>query len=154
MDFALIGNCSFQALIDRQGSVQWLCWPRFDSSFVFGGLLDKERGGEFSVRPEEDEFETEQAYLPNTNILRTVFKSASGSFELIDFAPRFRQFERSFKPNMLVRRLRRLSGDPRVRVTIRPVYDYGRLKPRGHTASNHIQWQLGRAPRSEPCRNL
>ena len=142
MDLALIGNCSFQALIDRQGSVQWLCWPRFDSSFVFGGLLDKDRGGEFSVRPKEDEFETEQAYLPNTNILRTVFKSASGSFELIDFAPRFRQFERSFKPNMLVRRLRRLSGDPRVRVTIRPVYDYGRLKLRGYTASNHIQWQL------------
>lgn len=142
MDFALIGNCSYQALIDRQGGVQWLCWPRFDSSFVFGGLLDSQRGGEFNVRPEEDEFRSEQAYLPNTNILRTTFTSASGSFELVDFAPRFRQFDRSFKPNMLVRRIRRLSGDPRVRVNVRPVYDYGRIELRGHTASNHIQWQL------------
>ncbi|MCA9643293.1 MAG: glycoside hydrolase family 15 protein, partial [Myxococcales bacterium] len=66
MKHALIGNCSYQALIDDRGAVSWLCWPRFDSSFVFGSLLDSKRGGEFSVQPRESEFQTEQDYLPNT----------------------------------------------------------------------------------------
>ena len=43
-EMGLIGNCSYQALIDTKANVQWLCWPKFDSSFVFGGLLDKEKG--------------------------------------------------------------------------------------------------------------
>lgn len=143
MDLALVGNCSYQGLIDTTGTVQWLCWPRFDSSFVFGALLDKEKGGAFSLRPAEDTFDAEQSYVPNTNILRTRFQSASGSFELTDFAPRFRQFDRWFKPNMLIRRIRRLSGDPRVLARVQPSHDYGRIQPEGYSASNHIQWRLG-----------
>jgi GH15 family glucan-1,4-alpha-glucosidase len=139
---ALIGNCSYQALIDASGQVVWLCWPRFDSSFVFGSLLDVERGGEFSVEPAQGLFETVQAYLPNTNILRTVFTSEAGSFELVDVAPRFKQYERFYKPAMLVRRIRRLSGDPVVRIRCRPVYDYGRLEPESFLASNHIEWKI------------
>ena len=50
-EMGLIGNCSYQALIDTKANVQWMCWPKFDSSFIFGGLLDKEKGGEFSVNP-------------------------------------------------------------------------------------------------------
>ncbi|MCA9630657.1 MAG: glycoside hydrolase family 15 protein, partial [Myxococcales bacterium] len=146
MKHALIGNCSYQALIDDRGSVTWLCWPRFDSSFVFGSILDSKRGGEFRVRPRESEFETEQDYLPNTNILRTVFSSEAGRFELIDFAPRYKQYDRSFKPNMLVRRLRPLEGRPSVRVSCRPVYDYGALEPQSYVASNHVQWQVDGGP--------
>lgn len=142
MKLALIGNCSYQALIDDSGAVVWLCWPRFDSSFVFGPLLDSQRGGQFSVRPAVGAFETMQAYLPNTNILRTVFNSESGSFELLDLAPRFKQYERFYKPTMLVRRIQRLSGDPVVRIHCRPVYDYGRLEPDSFLASNHIEWKV------------
>ena len=100
MKFALIGNCAYQALIDDCARVVWLCWPRFDSSFVFGSLLDEQRGGEFSVGPVDEGFTSQQAYIPNTNVLRTVFHSSSGSFEVVDFAPRFLQYERSFKPAM------------------------------------------------------
>jgi GH15 family glucan-1,4-alpha-glucosidase len=142
VNLALIGNCNYQALIDSQARVQWLCWPRFDSSFVFGGLLDAYRGGEFSVSPKEESFASEQSYLPNTNLLRTVFQSAGGEFEVIDFAPRFVQYERFFKPNMLVRRIRRLSGNPSIKVVCRPVYDYGRYEPPHYAASNHIGWAM------------
>lgn len=140
--FGLIGNCAYQALIDDCANVVWLCWPRFDSSFVFGALLDRDQGGDFAVMPDGDQYQTEQSYLPNTNILRTVFSSPSGSFEVVDFAPRFRQYERSFKPTQLMRRLRRLSGDPRVCVRVRPTADYGRVVPDCYAASNHIKWNL------------
>lgn len=139
---ALIGNCAYQALIDRRGRVKWLCWPRFDSSFVFGELVDEERGGEYWIAPREDDYVTEQYYVPNTNVLRTVFRSASGEFEVTDFAPRFSQYERYFKPTMLIRRIRPLSGKPSVRVCVRPVSDYGRHHPTHYTASNHIGWRI------------
>ncbi len=142
MKLAIIGNCSYQALIDDRARVRWLCFPRFDSSFVFGSLLDEEHGGRFSVDPPNEHFASEQAYLPNTNVLRTVLHSAQGSYEVVDFAPRFQQFERFYKPTMMVRRLRRLSGEPQVRILCEPVYDYGRLRPNCYQASNHIKWDI------------
>ena len=142
MKLALIGNCAYQALLDDCARVAFLCWPRFDSSFVFGSLLDDENGGEFSILPASEKYETEQGYLPNTNMLRTVFRSKDGAYELVDFAPRFLQYERSFKPTMLVRRLRPLSGSPKVRIAVQPVHDYGRVKPTSYQASNHIRWLI------------
>ena len=76
VNLALIGNCGYQALIDDKARVKWLCWPRFDSSFVFGELVDAERGGEFSIAPRDEPYETEQAYVDNTNIVRTRFRAA------------------------------------------------------------------------------
>ena len=141
---AIIGNCSFSALL-RDGSVEWMCWPRPDSSFVFGPLLDRERGGAFVVEG-LDATEVWQEYLENTNVLRTVFRTPQGAFELIDFAPRFFQFDRSFKPPMLVRILRPLSGEPRARVRCRPTYDYGLVGVHSWRASNHIEYRGLPAP--------
>ncbi len=134
----LIGNCSYNALVDR-GKIAWLCWPRFDSSFLFGSLLDEERGGEFSIRPAGD-FESSVDYLENTNILRTEFRAEDGSFEVIDFAPRFQRYDRYFRPTMMVRIVRPLVGEPRIRICCEPVYDYGRKTPQRWLASNHIQY--------------
>lgn len=142
MDLALIGNCAYQALIDRQAHVRWLCWPRFDSSFVFGSLLDEERGGTFSVEPVSPIQGTDQTYLPNGNVLKTVTRCSDGGYEVIDFAPRFLQYERSYKPTMLIRIIRPLAGNPRIRVRCRPMYRYGNLSPKRHIASNHIQWEV------------
>ena len=72
-DYGLIGNCSYQAHIHKDSNIEWMCWPRFDSSFIFGGMLDKEHGGEFSIKPEGDIKESYQFYLENTNILCTEF---------------------------------------------------------------------------------
>lgn len=138
MNCGIIGNCAFSALVDG-GSIEWMCWPRMDSSFVFGPMLDRDRGGAFRVEM-IDVHQVTQEYIENTNILRTVFHGSGGAFELIDFAPRFMQYERSFKPTNLVRIMRPLHGEPLVRVVCRPTYDYGRIEPRSWLGSNHIQF--------------
>ncbi|HET6611749.1 MAG TPA: trehalase-like domain-containing protein, partial [Kofleriaceae bacterium] len=145
MKFALVGNCSYQALISDTARVAWLCWPRFDSSFVFGELVAGERGGEMSIAPAAGEFSTTQRYISHTAIVETRFQSIDGDFQVIDFAPRFLQYERSFRPTMLVRIIRPLTGTPRVKAVCRPVYDYGATEPGSYLASNHIEWILPRA---------
>lgn len=135
----LIGNCAFLAHIHKNTNVEWLCWPRFDSSFVFGGLLDKEKGGEFTVLPEGD-YTTEQYYLENTNVLCTEVTCGTGRYRIYDFAPRFQQYDRFFKPLMLMRKIEVLEGTPRVRVICRPRYNYGLSKLNPHRGSNHIQF--------------
>src|SRR4029079_4137140 len=105
------GNCSVSALI-KEGSVEWLCWPRPDSSFVFGPILDREQGGAFAIECCGAPL-SEQCDVENTNVLRTVFTGEGGTFELIDFAPRFNLYDRFFKPSMLIRILRPLDGEPR-----------------------------------------
>jgi GH15 family glucan-1,4-alpha-glucosidase len=140
----IIGNCSYGALL-REGSVEWMCWPRPDSSFIFGPLLDRDRGGAFTVEG-VDATEVRQEYLENTNVLRTVFNGPGGAFELYDFAPRFQLYQRFFKPSMLVRILRPLSGEPRARVRCHPVYDYGRIDASSWRASNHIEYTGFPAP--------
>ncbi len=142
MKHALIGNCSYQALVDQTAKIDWLCWPRFDSSPVFGGVLDAEKGGFFSVQPAGDAWTSTQEYIPNTNIITTVFESDRGVFEVIDFAPRFRQFARHYKPNMLIRIVRPISGEPLVVVRCRPTYDYGRVVPPARMSSNHIHYAI------------
>jgi len=133
----VIGNCSYLAYIDTQATVKWLCWPRFDSSFVFGSLLDKDNGGEFSILP-EGAFESRQYYVNNTNVLVTEFQSGQGKFRVIDCAPRFTQFDRTFRPSMLVRKIELLEGTPALRVVCTPKADYGSTQPRKIVASNHV----------------
>ncbi|WP_276348188.1 glycoside hydrolase family 15 protein [Daejeonella sp. JGW-45] len=135
----LIGNCAYLAHIHKNTNVEWLCWPRFDSSFIFGGLMDREKGGEFSILPEGD-YQSEQYYLENTNVLCTVITSTEGVYRITDFAPRFNQFERYFKPLMLVRKIEVLEGTPRVKVVCKPVYDYGLKTLSRQRGSSHIEY--------------
>jgi GH15 family glucan-1,4-alpha-glucosidase len=135
---AIVGNGSFNALLER-GRVVWLCWPRPDSSFVFGELLDDRRGGVFAIEPAVPG-EVDVDYLEHTNVLRTVFRGPDWAFEVIDFAPRFHRFDRWFRPTMLMRIVRRLGGEPRLVVRCQPTYDYGELEPQCWTGSNHLQY--------------
>ncbi|MBL3655985.1 glycoside hydrolase family 15 protein [Fulvivirga sediminis] len=139
-DYGLIGNCSFQAHVHKNTNIEWMCWPRFDSSFIFGGMLDDENGGEFSIKPEGEIKETHQYYLENTNILVTEITCDQGRYRVTDFAPRFQQFDRYYKPIMLLRKVEPLENSPRVRVKCMPTGDYGRLKPSQYEASNHIEY--------------
>ncbi|MEM1408669.1 MAG: glycoside hydrolase family 15 protein, partial [Bacteroidota bacterium] len=139
-DYGLIGNCSYQAHIHKNSNIEWMCWPRFDSSFIFGGMLDKEHGGEFSIKPHGDIKATNQFYLENTNILCTEITCAEGRYQITDFAPRFHQYDRYFKPLMLIRKIQPLEGTPRVNVKCTPVGNYGKLKPAQYEASNHIEY--------------
>lgn len=135
----IIGNCSYLAHVHKNTNIEWLCLPRFDSSFIFGGLLDKDKGGEFSILP-AGEFQSKQYYLENTNVLCTEISSAEGSYRVTDFAPRFNQFERLFKPLMLIRKIELIDGTPRIRVKCKPVYDYGLTVLKPSRGSSHIDF--------------
>jgi len=136
----LIGNCAFIAHIEKDTNVSWLCFPRFDSDFIFGGMLDREKGGEFTILPESGNFESSQAYLENTNVLQTVLVSGADSFRITDFAPRFENFDRYYKPLMLIRKVEPLSGSPRIRIKCQPVAERGEIQLTPSQGSNHIQY--------------
>jgi GH15 family glucan-1,4-alpha-glucosidase len=138
----IIGNCSYIAHVNVDTNISWLCWPRFDSSFVFGGLLDEVKGGEFSIRP-QGEYESKQYYLENTNILCTEVQTSTGKYRITDFAPRFREHERYFKPLMLIRKLEVLDGYPTIKVKCEPTYHYGKIALKRAAGSNHIQFSGG-----------
>lgn len=135
----IVGNCSYMTHINTRGDISWMCWPRFDSSFIFGSLLDDQQGGEFSIRP-EDIKSTQQYYLENTNILCTEVTSAEGKFRITDFAPRFRLFERYFKPLMLIRKIEPLESHPRIRIRCNPVTGYGKKALKAIPGSNHVDY--------------
>lgn len=139
-NFGVIGNCSYLAYIDTRANVNWLCMPRFDSSFIFGSLLDKTKGGEFSILPSIGNFKTRQYYLNSTNILATEFEMQEGKFRVIDFAPRFYQYDRYFKPLMLFRKIELLRGNPFIVVKCNPVDNYGKNLPEIVAGSNHIRF--------------
>lgn len=135
----IVGNCSFLAHVHKNTNIAWLCWPRFDSTFIFGSLLDDKKGGEFSILP-SGEYSSHQYYLENTNVLCTEITCENGSYRVTDFAPRFHQYERFFKPLMLIRKIEPIEGSPRVRVKCEPVGEYGKVKLRAHRGSNHINY--------------
>lgn len=142
-DTGIIGNCAFLAHIHKNTNIEWLCWPRFDSTFIFGGLLDKKKGGEFSILP-EGEYTSHQYYLENTNVLITEISPATGGmYRVTDFAPRFYQHQRYYKPLMLFRKIEAIEGSPRVKVKCEPVSEYGAVKLRVNRGSNHIQYLGG-----------
>lgn len=136
----VVGNCAFLAHIATNTNVEWMCWPFFDSSFIFGGILDRKKGGEFSILPALPDFESKQYYIENTNVLCTEIHTQEGSYKVTDVAPRFFQYERYFKPLMLIRKVEPLEGTPRVVVNCKPVGGYGKIKPTRHRASNHIKF--------------
>lgn len=142
LNLGVVGNCSFSALIDPKGSVVWCCLPRFDADPVFNALLagvDDPEEGLFSIQLEGLQ-ETEQHYEPNTAVLVTRLHGTSGSVEIVDSVPRFYWRDRIFRPQTLVRRLRPLSGTPRISVRVRPTYSYGTVSPQITRASNHIRY--------------
>jgi len=138
-DLAVIGNCQFSALVHRSGSVVWCCLPRFDAEPVFGALLDENEGGRFSVGP-VDGTPGEMRYLENTNVVETRFTAPDGSFRVLDFAPRFVQYDRVFRPTQLIRILEPLDGAPRVRVYCTPQLGWSKKPACRQQGSNHVSF--------------
>ncbi|MBB5270613.1 glycoside hydrolase family 15 protein [Quisquiliibacterium transsilvanicum] len=147
LDLALIGNCSFGALVDRRARIVWCCMPRFDGDPVFHALLDSAEGigqeGTFGVEL-EGFARSEQAYDPGTAILRTrLYDSTGNGVEVTDFAPRFYTRDRIFRPAQLVRRVRPLNGRVRVRFVVRPRNEWGSRAPETARGSNHLRFSAG-----------
>jgi GH15 family glucan-1,4-alpha-glucosidase len=138
-DLGLIGNCQLSALVDRRGAIVWCCLPRFDSEPVFSTLLDSEEGGQFLVGPAGGESGTQQ-YVENTNVLDTTFDTPSGSFRIRDFAPRFIQYDRAFRPTQIVRIVEPISGTPRIRVLCEPRQGWSKGRPAHMVGSHHLRF--------------
>jgi GH15 family glucan-1,4-alpha-glucosidase len=129
-DYAIIGDGRSAALVSRNGSIDWLCWPRFDSPSLFGALLDAELGGSWSIGPLLPA-QTERRYLDGTNILETRFCVAGGVVIVTDFMPAVSEEEKRRLPlpeHELLRRVTCESGECEVRVRFAPRSDYGRRK--------------------------
>ena len=139
-NLGLIGNCQFSALVHNNGDIVWCCLPRFDSEPVFSTLLDTEDGGRFRIGP-ADGGSGSQRYLPNTNILETIFQTPTGSFRLIDFAPRFLQFGRAFRPTQLIRIVEPIAGTPRIAVSCDPKLGWSKQRPSAVPGSHHIRFE-------------
>jgi GH15 family glucan-1,4-alpha-glucosidase len=146
LDLALVGNCSWAGLIDRNARLVWACLPRFDSEPVFPALLDDglDHDGTFTVElVDGDGASSEQHYDGHTAILVTTLRDARGnSVEIRDFAPRFRNHGRIFRPTLFVRRIRPVHGEPRVRIVIRPRGAYGAQRPSQTRGSSHVRYVL------------
>ncbi len=138
-DLGLIGNCQYAALVHRDGRVAWCCLPRLDAAPVFGELLDP-AGGTFQVGPASGAAGT-QRYLDNTNVLETTFEDAEGAFRLLDFAPRFEQHGRWFRPTQLHRIVEPLRGLPRLAVRCAPVQGWSKVPAPAVAGSNHVRFE-------------
>lgn len=141
IDLAPIGNCATAALVDRTGRIVWWCYPYLDGDPLFCRLLmgDVEDGFMDVVLDKFDR--AEQRYHRNTAVLETTLWSTDGSgVRVIDFVPRFTQYERSYRPPMLIRRIEPVRGYPRIQVRTRPRFDYGAAGPRKILGSNHIRY--------------
>lgn len=139
-NLGIVGNCNYLAYVRDDSAVQWLCWPHMDSSFVFGSLLDEERGGTFQIVPETN-FTSTQKYVENTGILVTSFICEDGDFEVIDFAPRFLNYDRFHKPIQFFRKIKRGRGQPKIKIICNPKGNYGEMESEVYAGSNHISYR-------------
>ncbi len=146
LELALIGNGTVGALLDRSGSIVWCCMPRMDSPPVFDALINSADGlpldGAMTVEL-EGLARCEQAYDAGTAIVRTRLWDAAGQgVEIADFAPRFINRDRMFRPAQLVRRVRPLAGQPRVRITVRPHGDWAASPPVVTRGIHHLRYVM------------
>jgi GH15 family glucan-1,4-alpha-glucosidase len=131
-DYAAIGCTRSVALVSRGGSIDWLCWPRFDSPSIFGRLLDIDAGGFFAIHPAIDH-DAKRCYLDGTNVIETTFTTNSGTAKLLDLMPLMTEEEKrtTLTPfRQLLRRIEVIDGELPIEVIYAPRPDYARITPR------------------------
>lgn len=125
-DHGVVGDLHTVALVAMDGTIDFLCFPHFDSPTVFASLLDRDRGGEFRLEPVAGVERRTQLYLPDSNVLLTRFQSLEGLAELSDLMP----VEEQGLAHNLVRRIKCIRGSLRIRMSCRPRFDYARAEHR------------------------
>ncbi|MGQ0812252.1 MAG: glycoside hydrolase family 15 protein [Nitrospiraceae bacterium] len=124
-DYGIVGNMRTAALIGLNGSIDWFCYPHFDSPSLFGAILDDQKGGRFQISPLHEKRTVKQLYWPDTNILITRFLSPDGVAELHDFMPVSFAGLSSWH-NQLIRRVKVVRGSLTFRMECHPAFDYAR----------------------------
>jgi GH15 family glucan-1,4-alpha-glucosidase len=129
-DYAIIGDCRSAALISRNGSIDWLCWPRFDKRAIFAALLDRRRGGHWRISPSAGAT-VERQYVPRSNVLETRFTTDSGSAVLTDVMPGVSHavtMDLPIPDHEIIRRVVGLSGELELEIDFSPMAGYGKHK--------------------------
>src|SRR6266581_3065060 len=145
-DYGVIGDMHSAALVAADGSIDWLCFPRFDSPSVFAALLDDQKGGRFRLSP-AGAFQSDQQYLPESNVLITEFSARSGSAGLTDFMPVSQDVTESV--HQVVRLVRCHSGTIDLELEFQPRLDYAR----GETQLS-VSGQAAIARKGDDCLSL
>jgi GH15 family glucan-1,4-alpha-glucosidase len=123
-NYGIIGDLHTVALVGMNGSIDFMCFPRFDSPSIFAALLDEKRGGRFQISPVRDEARHKQIYLPDSNILLTRFLFDDGVSEISDFMP-YDEAQHTHAHD-LIRRAKTIRGEIHYRLVFAPKFDYGR----------------------------
>src|SRR6266849_3113753 len=120
-NYGVIGNMRSIALVGINGSIDFLCYPNFDSPTVFAALLDDESGGRFQIEPVLNKMRVRQLYLPDTNILLTRFLAEEGVAEQTDYMPIGADGE---QPNEIIRTVAVVKGEVRFKMLCQPRFNY------------------------------
>ena len=121
-NYGIIGDLNTIALVGLNGSIDFMCFPDFDSPSIFAALLDADKGGRFEIMPDFSEMKTKQLYLPDTNVLLTRFLSPDGVGEITDFMP----VEELYSGKELIRRVTTVRGKTHYKLRCAPRFNYGR----------------------------
>src|SRR5579862_6004988 len=143
-NYGVIGNMQSIALVGMNGSIDFMCYPDFDSPTVFAALLDHKKGGCFQIEPQLTGMKVRQLYLPDTNILLTRFLAEEGVVELTDYMPIGTDGE---QPNEIIRTLAVVRGEVNFKMRCRPRFNYGM---RGHTVNIEERCAIF-SPASDSC---
>ena len=131
-DYALIGNGCTGALVSRNGSIDWCCFPEFHSPGVFAALLDSKKGGHFSIAPVEL-YESKQAYVTDTNVVETSFTTPTGQVRTLDAFTALEESERLkslYPDHEILRIIEGIAGEVKMHVEYAPRIFYGQIIPR------------------------
>lgn len=148
-NYGVIGDTRTVALVGIDGSIDWFCFPDFDSPSVFARILDQKKGGHFSIAPVREDVTHKQFYWPETNVLVTRFLSPDGVAEITDFMP-IDEHGQMNRPRCLIRRIEQVRGTMPLRMECFPAFNYARdshgMRVSGHGAGFHgPQLSLGLA---------
>ncbi len=124
-NYGIIGNMRSVALIGIHGSIDWFCFPHFDSPSIFATLLDDEKGGYFKISPVEKEHHSKQFYWPDTNVLVTRFFVKDGIVEVTDYMPVGNDIKKE-EDYRIVRRIKGVHGQVKMRLECKPAFNYAR----------------------------
>jgi len=124
-DYGIIGNMRTAALVGKDGSIDWFCFPHFDSPSVFAAILDDKKGGHFKVAPIHEDVTYKQSYWPDTNVLVTRFLSAAGVGQVIDYMPVGAPADQPGE-QWLVRRVQVVRGSMAFKMECQPAFNYAR----------------------------
>lgn len=136
-DYAIIGDTHTVGLIAKNGSIDWLCIPRFDSPAIFAKILGNKNNGYFQISPIDENYSSSRSYIEDTLVLETTFETTTGSFKVVDFMPIFDDTPR------VIRIVEGLKGTSKVRLELALRFDYGDTVPWVISHEGHLTAAAG-----------